>query len=124
MNSKTRKSVLLGFIMVLALPLALYAQGGEKAEAQTLFKQSCAMCHGADARAQTPMGKSLKIPDLHSAAVQQKTDAELTTIISDGKGKMPPYKAKLKPEQIKDLVTYIKSLGKEGKTGGEAMKKQ
>ena len=119
MNSKTGKSILLGFILALALPLALYAQGGEKAEAQTLFKQSCAMCHGADARAQTPMGKALKIPDLHSAAVQQKTDAELTTIITDGKGKMPPYKAKLKPEQIKDLVTYIKGLGKAEKSGGK-----
>ncbi len=119
---KIRKSVLLGFIVAIALPLALYAQGGEKAEAQALFKKDCAMCHGADGSAQTPMGKSLKIPDLHSAAVQQKSDAELKTIISDGKGKMPAYKNKLKAEEIKDLVTYIKSLGKEGKAGGEAKK--
>jgi len=40
------------------------------------------------------------------------SDDELTTIIADGKDKMPSYKKGLKPEQIKDLVGYIRSLAK------------
>ena len=37
---------------------------------------------------------------------------ELTAIIETGKGKMPAYGKSLKPEQVKDLVAYMRSLGK------------
>jgi mono/diheme cytochrome c family protein len=40
------------------------------------------------------------------------SDAELTAITTDGKGKMPAYGKSLKPDQIKDLVAYIRSLAK------------
>ncbi len=40
------------------------------------------------------------------------SDAELTTITADGKGKMPAYGKSLKPDQIKDLVAYIRSFAK------------
>jgi len=52
------------------------------------------------------------IRDLASPDVQKMSDDELTTIIADGKDKMPSYKKGLKPEQIKDLVGYIRSLAK------------
>src|SRR6266568_2067032 len=39
----------------------------------------------------TPSGKSMKVHDLRSAEVQKQTDVELTKVISEGKGKMPPY---------------------------------
>ena len=50
--------------------------------------------------------------DFASPEVQKMSDGELTAIIADGKGKMPSYKKSLKPEQIKDLVGYVRSLGK------------
>jgi mono/diheme cytochrome c family protein len=40
------------------------------------------------------------------------SDAELTAITADGKGKMPAYRKSLKPDQIKDLVAYIRSFAK------------
>jgi mono/diheme cytochrome c family protein len=41
-----------------------------------------------------------------------ETDAQLTDIISKGKGKMPSYTGKLSDADIKGLVTYIRSLAK------------
>jgi cytochrome c6 len=82
-----------------------------KADAQAgaaTFKTKCASCHGADGKGK----EALKTQDMSSAAVQNMTDAELTTITTDGKGKMPAYGKSLKPEQIKDLVAYIRSLAK------------
>jgi len=70
------------------------------------------MCHGQDGKADTPVGKAVKAPDLLSPLVQKKTDAELTEIIENGKQKMPSFKAKLKPEQVRDLVAYIRKLAK------------
>lgn len=86
-------------------------QDKEKTEAKAIYQQHCAMCHGQDGKGATPIGKKFQIPDLHSSAVQKNSDAELTQIIDNGKGKMPPFKSQLKPEQVKDLVAYIKDMG-------------
>ena len=43
---------------------------------------------------------------------RSESDAQLTEIISKGKGKMPSYAGKLKDEDIKGLVAYIRSLAK------------
>jgi cytochrome c6 len=91
---------------LLAAPLR--AQG----EGATLFKSKCAVCHGADGTGNTAVGKSLHIRDLASADVQKQTDAELTAIITIGKGGMPAYKDKLTGDQIKDLVGFVRELGK------------
>ncbi len=75
-----------------------------------LFKTKCSVCHGADGKGATAVGKADKVRDLGSADVQQQSDAALSAIISNGKDKMPAYGKSLKPDQVKDLVTYIRSL--------------
>jgi cytochrome c6 len=95
-------------LALLALPVASVAAG----DGPDLFKSKCAMCHGPDGAGKTMMGEKLKIPDLNSAAVQKKTDADLRTIIVKGKNKMPAYETKLTKEQIGELVACIRSLAK------------
>ena len=56
--------------------------------------------------------KTNKLRDLASPDVQKQSDEELSGIISGGKSKMPAYGKSLKPEQIKDLVTYIRTFKK------------
>ena len=74
------------------------------------FKAKCAMCHGADGKGETGMGKTMKVRDLGSADVQGQSDADLNGIITNGKGKMPKYDGKLSKDQIGDLVKYIRTL--------------
>jgi len=74
------------------------------------FKAKCAMCHGPDGKGETSMGKTMKLRDLGSADVQSQSDADLTNIITNGKGKMPKYDGKLTADQIKDVVKYIRTL--------------
>jgi mono/diheme cytochrome c family protein len=86
---------------------------GTAADAQDAaanYKAKCSACHGADAKGETPVGKKMGIKDLASPEVQKMSDAELTAAIADGKNKMPSYKKSLKPDQIKELVAYIRSL--------------
>ena len=98
---------------VCALVFALLFASSAKAQGGAdLFKSKCAACHGSDGSASTATGKSMKIRDFHSPDVQKQTDAELTEIISAGKGAMPSYKGKLTAEQIKQLVSYIRDLAK------------
>ena len=79
---------------------------------EATYKAKCAMCHGADGKGETAIGKVNKIRDLGSADVQKQTDEELSGIIGNGKAKMPGYSKSLKPEQIKELVAYIRTLKK------------
>ena len=88
-------------------PVASFADEGG-----ALFKTKCAACHGADGKGETPVGKASKLRDLGSEDVQKQSDSELTTIVSNGKNKMPAYGKSLKPEQIKDLVAFVRSLKK------------
>jgi cytochrome c6 len=96
--------------LLLAVAVAPPARGDNASE--TLFKQKCGGCHGADGKGTTPMAKTLKVRDLSSDDVQKQSDAELTTIIAKGKNKMPAFEGKLKPEEIKGLVAYIRSMAK------------
>ncbi len=93
---------LLSLLFALALPPAAAA-----ASAADTYKAKCAMCHGADG-SKTMMGAK----PLNGDEVQKMSDAELTTTITDGKGKMPAYKGKLSESQIKGLVGYIRTLKK------------
>lgn len=81
-------------------------------DAAGVYKAKCAMCHGPDAKGETPTGKAMKVPNLLSDEIQKKTDAQLIESTTNGKGKMTPFKGKLTDEQIKDLIKYIRGLAK------------
>jgi mono/diheme cytochrome c family protein len=81
-------------------------------DAPKAYKTSCVLCHAADGSGNSPTGKALKAKDLASEEIQTKSDQELTEIISKGKGKMPAFGSKLKGEDIKQLVAYIRTLPK------------
>jgi mono/diheme cytochrome c family protein len=98
-------SVATALAVVLALPVSAHSQSSAD-----LFKSKCAGCHGADGTG-TAMGKKMGAHDFTTADVQGMSDAQLTNIITNGKGNMPKY-ASLKPEDIKGLVAYIRTLKK------------
>jgi cytochrome c6 len=103
--------VAIGAAAALSLGFAGIPANAQDAGA-ALYKTKCAACHGADGKGETAVGKADKIRDLGSADVQQQSDADLTAIITTGKGKMPAYGKSLKPEQVKDLVAYVRTLAK------------
>jgi len=76
------------------------------------YKANCASCHAADGTANSPAGKMMKITSFKSPDVIKKSNAELTTSIVNGKGVMKGYTGKLTDAQIKDVVTYIRTLQK------------
>ena len=93
------------FAVVLSIPPSVSAQ-----DTAALYKSKCAGCHGADGTG-SAMGKKMGAHDFTTAEVQKMSDAELTDTITNGKNKMPKY-GSLKPEEIKGLVAYIRTLKK------------
>jgi len=96
-------------LLATALPLAGRAEVDKKVE--RLWKAKCASCHGVDGKAQTDQGKKLGVLDYTQAEWQKAhTDAEIRKGISDGAQGMEGYKDKLAPEQIDQLVQFVRSL--------------
>jgi len=93
---------------VLATPSALYAQ-----TAKSTYEAKCGACHGADGKGSTAPGKALGVHDFTSETVTKMSDADLIGAITAGKNKMPAYGKSLKDIEIKDLVAYIRELGKQ-----------
>lgn len=89
------------------------ASAQEATAGKDLFSAKCSICHGPDGSAKTAMGKNLKIRSFQAPEVQKQTDAELTAIITKGKGKMPVFEGKLTSEQIAQIVGYLRQLGKQ-----------
>ena len=84
-------------------------------DAAALYKSKCAVCHGPDGTGATTMGKKLGVKNFHSPEVSKQSDTELFEITKKGKNKMPSYDKKLTDDQIKELITYVRTLGKEAK---------
>jgi mono/diheme cytochrome c family protein len=97
--------------VAIALAVVLTLSVSANAQAADLFKSKCVACHAADGTG-SAVGKKMGAHDFTTAEVQKISDAELTDIISNGKNKMPKYADKLKPEEIKGLVAYIRTLKK------------
>ena len=97
-----------GILCCLALPSAMQAQS----ESAKIFKTNCVLCHSANGSGDNATGKAFHAKDLRSAEVQKQTDAELAEVITKGRGKMPAFGGKIKPDDVKKLVAYLRALPK------------
>jgi mono/diheme cytochrome c family protein len=111
MTSK-RTGLRCAVLAVVVAAFGLLCSGLSAQDVASTYKAKCSACHGADGKGDTPVGKKMGLKDLASADVQKMTDDELTAVISDGKEKMPSYKKSLKPDQIKELVGFVRSMAK------------
>jgi cytochrome c6 len=77
-----------------------------------VYQKACQSCHGANGTPPPALAKSMNVPQATAAILSQKTDAELLRIIAEGAGKMPGYSNKMSPSEQKQVLEYMKTLGK------------
>jgi mono/diheme cytochrome c family protein len=106
----TRRIVFAVALPVIAALIPAATRADDKSAAT--YKQKCVACHGTDGKGETPTGKALKVRSFASPETAKQSDDELAGIITNGKEKMPKYGASLKPDEIKALVGYLRTLGK------------
>lgn len=82
----------------------------ELAFARANFAKHCAVCHGEEGNGGrvTVEGKKLKVPSLREGHALTHPDDKLVKQINEGDEEMPAFKDKLKPEEINDLVRFIR----------------
>jgi len=90
------------------------SSGGASAvsRGKEVFDKKCAICHFADSD-QKKIGPGLKglfKRGTFSINGNKVTPENLKVWIENGDAMMPPMKETLEPEQIKDVVAYVKTL--------------
>jgi cytochrome c553 len=81
----------------------------------SLFRQNCAICHGAEANGKEIDGKL--IPSLRYGEAANKSEEEIRQQIEHGKLPMPSFQNQLTKEEIERMVKFIRHdlQGKEAK---------
>lgn len=79
-----------------------------------MYRYYCAQCHGATGLGDGPSVGSLRTQGgLNLTILGSKSDDEIYNTISAGKGtEMPPWELVLTPDQRRELVAYLRTLGK------------
>jgi len=107
MNMKVR----LMAALFLVLALAGFATADDAA-GKSIFTSNCGICHGPNGDGNSPIGKTLNVPDFRATQAQKMTEAEVKAIVTTGKNKMPAFKDRLTDTQIDQVVDYVRHLGK------------
>lgn len=83
-------------------------------DGKQLYTESCQICHRDTGKGGpvTVQGKKLKPADLTAGHAKKHSDDDLVKDIQEGSPEdgMPAFKNKLKPEEIKAIVGYIRNL--------------
>jgi cytochrome c6 len=109
MPTSIRRPISKAVVFCLAT-LALTIKAHAQADSAKIFKNNCVLCHADNGSGNSPTGKALKARDLRSDEVEKESDAALAEVIAKGRGKMPAFGAKIKADDIKSLVAYIRDL--------------
>lgn len=91
--------------MLVAAVLAFLVAPAARADAPAAaFQAKCAPCHGKDGKGQTAMAQKLGVKDL---TVTKLSAADIGKVITNGKGKMTPFKGKLSDAEIGELAKFV-----------------
>jgi mono/diheme cytochrome c family protein len=92
-------------------PAVTIRAADQKTFGKDLFRQHCASCHFAETSAQK-IGPGLKglYPRLTFSDGKKVSDAALGKWIESGGKNMPGFQETMRPDEIRALISYIKTL--------------
>jgi mono/diheme cytochrome c family protein len=80
------------------------------AAARENYQKNCETCHGPKGEGGPAKvdNKEIKVPSLKGEHAMKKTDEQIVKIINNGDGPMPGFKDKMTPEQITELIKFVR----------------
>jgi mono/diheme cytochrome c family protein len=101
------------------LPNPVKATPASLAAGKKTYGFDCAMCHGKDGDGKGDLATDMKSKLLDyrdPASLKDMTDGDLFYIIKNGKGEMTGEGDRSKPDEIWNLVNYVRSLAQKNFT--------
>lgn len=112
-QSVERSQWTVGAVLLLVIGVcgsAMAQDNSKTAAGAAIFAKKCVLCHGADGTGNTPLGKQLQAANLHSKAVQSRSDDELHIVVHDGQTNMPPFGDQLTDDEIVQVIQYVRTF--------------
>jgi mono/diheme cytochrome c family protein len=113
MKSKRVLSLAVVILAVAQATLAASPKGNPEA-GKKIYLESCQSCHGPTGKGNSDMAAYLTPPpaNLAAKATQEKTDAQLRTIIMEGRPgtAMASFDGAFEEAQLTDMIAYLRSL--------------
>ncbi|HET9478212.1 MAG TPA: cytochrome c, partial [Pyrinomonadaceae bacterium] len=84
----------------------------EFANARANYAKNCEGCHGPEGNGGLVKvdNKQIKVPSLHAEHAIKHTDEEIIDFITNGHEEMPAFKDKMRPEEIIELVRFVRKV--------------
>jgi len=101
MTKMVRACVVLALVTSVASAVS-FAESGE-----AVYKANCQSCHGSTG---TPNPGMAKMMGIKASSEYKTSEKEQFDAVKDGKGKMKPFASKLTDAQIKDAVSFFRTL--------------
>ena len=105
MKKEIRSQVVLALVLSVAGAVGFAQSSGE-----AVYKANCQSCHGSTGTPNPGMAKMMGIKAASDPDMTKLTAAQEFDSIKNGKGKMKPFAGKLTDDQIKEVVTYFRTL--------------
>jgi mono/diheme cytochrome c family protein len=102
--TKTIRTLLVLTAAVSLAGAVAFADSGE-----ATYKAKCSTCHGSTGTPSPGIAKMIGVKAASDPSVKSMSAADMIAVVKNGKGKMKPI-AGLTDPQIKDVVTYFRSL--------------
>ncbi len=85
---------------------------GHAQNGKAVYEKNCVTCHGTEGKGDGPIGKVLVPPAGDLTATGNKSDQDLLDTIQNGRPgtAMPSWKGGLTPQDMQDVLAYIRSL--------------
>ncbi len=104
-----RFAKLIVLTLLFFISLAMLAESGSET-----FAMKCANCHGKDGTGKTAFAQKATLPDLHSPAVQSKSDRDLHDSIGRGMNhKAYPHAYLMRgmtENELSSVIAFIRGL--------------
>jgi len=81
------------------------------AATRTIYEKDCKLCHAANGEGgpvKLEDGTKLKVPSLREGHALKHPDSDFVKQITKGGDGMPGFGEKLKPEEINDMVRFVR----------------
>jgi mono/diheme cytochrome c family protein len=86
------------------------SMGFAQSSGEAVYKANCQSCHGSSGTPSPGIAKMMGVKAASDPDIKKLSAEEEFNSVKNGKGKMKPLSGKLTDAQIKDVVTYFRSL--------------
>ncbi|HEY6487741.1 MAG: cytochrome c [Terracidiphilus sp.] len=98
-------------LVVLAAAVGMAGSVGfAQSSGEAIYKANCQSCHGSSGTPSPGIAKMMGVKAASDPDIKKLTAEQEVESVKNGKGKMKPYTGKLTDAQIKDVVSYFRTL--------------